>query len=323
MSLAPVDRPEHVLVLGSINVDLVVRGPRLPAVGETVVGGDFYRAAGGKGANQAVAAARLSRGSVAFVAAVGADDLGRDSLAALQGERLDLAYVRLLADVPTGVALILVDEQGRNLISVASGANSQLRPTVVDELPEDLFRRSRVVLASLETPLDTVVRFLARGRAAGCLTVLNPAPAVPGLAAASLLPLVDVLTPNEVEAAALSGFPVSDAGSAHAAGERLREQGAASVVVTRGEHGCTWVDSTTARSEPAYPVKSVDTTAAGDAFSGALAVALAEGATLAAAIEFALHAAAISVTRRGAQPSLPRRSELETGQGLLRDAPPD
>ncbi len=286
------------------------------------MGGDFYRAAGGKGANQAVAAARLSRGSVVFVAAVGADDLGRDSLAALQGECLDLTCVRTLAGVPTGVALILVDEQGRNLISVASGANAQLRPSVVDELPEDLFRRSRIVLASLETPLDTVVRFLARGRAAGCLTVLNPAPAAPGLTAASLLPLVDVLTPNEVEAAALAGFPVSDAASAHAAGERLREQGVSNVVVTRGEQGCTWVDSTTARSQSAYPVTAVDTTAAGDAFNGALAVALAEGASLAAAVEFALRAAAISVTRRGAQPSLPRRAELEADQGLFRDLPP-
>lgn len=300
-----------IVVLGSINTDLVIRGPRLPGPGETVVGGEFFSAPGGKGANQAVAAARLARDPVTFVAAVGDDDLGRASLAGLARENLDCDHVKTVAGQPSGVALILVDRKGENLISVASGANLHLLPDDVDALPDAAFAAARVLLACLEIPPTTVARGLARARHAGCRTILNPAPANREILDLGCLADVDLVTPNELEAAALAGLPVTDVESAITAARRLCELGCGAAIITLGSAGCVVAGDGEEVHLPAQPVDAVDTTAAGDAFNGALAVALAEGRSLIEAARWATAAAAISVTRPGAQPSLAARSELE------------
>ncbi len=282
----------------------------MPGPGETVLGGEFYRASGGKGANQAVAAARLGREIVTFVAAVGDDDFGRSSMEGLCRDNLDCRYVKTVASTPSGVALILVDGSGENSISVASGANEELMPADVDALPATLFAEASVFLTCLETPVPTVMRGLERAREAGCRTILNPAPADRSIVELGCLDRVDIATPNELEAAALTGLPVTDVDSAIEAGQRLRSLGCGSAVVTLGSAGCVVVDHGDATHIPARPVDAVDTTAAGDAFNGALAVALSEGKTLVDAARWAVTAAAISVTRAGAQPSLPTRAEL-------------
>lgn len=309
------DTSPRVIVLGSVNTDLVIRGPRLPRPGETVLGGVFYQAAGGKGANQAVAAARAARAPVALIAAVGDDGLGRAALEGFARENLHTAHVRVVPGGASGVALILVDETGENAISVASGANAVLRPEDVDAVPDELWSAARVFLTCLESPIDTVVRGLERAKRAGLTTILNPAPADVSICCEQVLRLVDILTPNEGEAALLTGMPVSDEVSAVAAARRLQAYGCGAVIVTRGPAGCVIVTDRFATdgvvSQPACPVQAVDTTAAGDAFNGALAVALSEGEPLVAAARFASHAAAISVTRQGAQPSLPVRGEID------------
>lgn len=307
-----------VLVLGSVNVDLVIRNDRLPRPGETIIGGEFYRAAGGKGANQAVAAARATARaqSVAFVAAVGDDDFGREALAGLERDGIDTRHVLRVARQPTGAALILVGG-GENLISVTSGANATLSPTRIDALPDALFATAKVLLAGFESPLPAVLRGLQRAKHAGLLTILNPAPAVPLAMCRDILPLIDVLVPNEHEAALLTDRRVTSAADAIAAGRVLQQAGAKEVIVTLGAHGAVWV-AADAVHIPARPVAAVDTVAAGDAFCGAFAGALAEGRSTLDAIHFASAAAAISVTRLGAQPSLPQRDEITS---LLAQAP--
>lgn len=300
-----------VIVLGSVNTDFVVRGSRLPRPGETVLGGTFFESPGGKGANQAVAAARAATRAVTFLAAVGSDRLGRESLARLRQERnLLVDYVRVAEEAVSGVALILLDQQGENLISVAPGANLQLRPEDIDRLPDEVFASARVLLASLESPVDTVLRALERAKRHGLITILNPAPALPEIMDSKPLELVDVITPNEHELAALTALPATNRGEVLAAARVLQAMGAKAVAVTRGPLGSvvieaqpTWVD--------AAVVAALDTTAAGDAFNGALAVRLAEGATLVDASRWANCAAALSVMRLGAQPSLATREEID------------
>jgi ribokinase len=309
-----------VLILGSVNTDLVIRSARLPRPGETVLGVEFYQAAGGKGANQAVAAARATgaHGKVTFIGAVGDDEYGKQSRRALLAEGIECSHLNEVTGVPSGIALILVDEQGENLISVASGANAHLLVGNLDAIPASLFQECKVFLACLESPLPTVERGLARAKELGLITILNPAPVENGAAVKCLLPLVDVLTPNELELAALAGMPVDTPESAAAAARIVQSLGARQIIVTLGAAGSVLVDeSGTAHHIPAFPVTPIDTTAAGDCFSGTLAIALAEGQSLLTAARFASAAAAISVTRRGAQPSLPRRNEIES---LLEDA---
>lgn len=307
--------PSAIIVLGSINTDLVVRGARLPRPGETVLGGEFYQAGGGKGANQAVAAARAARARVQFLAAVGDDLFGRESLARLADENLDTRYIQTIVGQPSGVALILVDAAGENMIGVASGANMHLLPADIDRLPDDTWRSASVFLASLETPIPTVAHGLARAQQAGLLTILNPAPAAREILAGNVLRHVDVLTPNEVEAAALTGLEITRAGMidtarAIAAARVLQQLGCRAVIVTLGATGVVVVE-TEAIHIPALPVTAVDATAAGDAFNGALAVALAEGRSLLEAAHWASRAAALAVGRSGAQPSLATRDEIE------------
>jgi ribokinase len=300
-----------IIVLGSVNTDFVVRGHVLPRPGHTVSGGIFFQSPGGKGANQAVAAARAASRPVALIAAVGDDHLGRESLVRLAAEpHLCTEYIRTIANVSSGVALICVDAQGENMISVAPGANLHLRPDDVDGLPDELFRGARVLLTSLESPLETVIRILQRARRHQVTTILNPAPADLQIMDSGVLELVDLVTPNEHELAALTHLPLEDREEMLAAARVLQALGAAAVVVTRGAAGCvvltdrpTWVE--------AVKVIPVDTTAAGDAFNGALAVCLSEGVSLIDAARWANCAAALCVTRRGAQPSLAQREAIE------------
>jgi len=299
-----------VIVLGSINVDLVIRGPKLPAPGQTVLGGNYFQTHGGKGANQAVAAARASLHPVTFLAAVGDDELGRQSLAALDQENLRCEWIKRVAGAPTGVALILVDERGENLISVASGANLQLLPEDVDAVGEDAWQQAGVFLASAESPLGAIERGLQKARQFDVKTIFNPAPVVDAAEMRCLLPLVDVATPNEFEAGQLTGINAVDVDAAIQAGLELRRLGCAAAVITLGPRGCVVIEEHPVHIA-AERVQAVDTTAAGDQFNGALAVALAEGRSLVDAARWANRAAAISVTRAGAQPSLCRRKEVD------------
>jgi ribokinase len=297
-----------VLVIGSYNTDLVMRCPRLPAPGETILGGTFAQHHGGKGANQAVAAARLATaGQVRFVAKVGDDAFGQQALMQLRAEGVDTACVRVAPGQPSGVALINVaTATGENSISVAAGANEHLRPADVDAALAAA--PGTVVVLQLETPLPTVRHAARQAAARGLRVVLNPAPAQP--LPAGLGADLYALTPNETEAETLTGVRVTDAATATRAAERLHAAGISRVVLTLGAQGAYWSDGTGAALVAAPAVQAVDTTAAGDCFTGALAVALAEGHALPDAVAFACRAAALAVTRPGAQASLPTRAEL-------------
>ncbi|MBI1310007.1 ribokinase [bacterium] len=303
----------QIIVLGSVNVDLVIRSPLLPRAGETVIGGAFYEAAGGKGANQAVAAARASAAPIGFIAAVGSDDFGRRSLKQLRGENILTQHVRMVEGAATGVALIMVDEHGENQISVASGANALLTPDDVAAVADEWFESAKVFVASLESPIETVISGLRRAKEHGLTTVLNPAPACEEIRNPEILKLVDVLTPNETEATFLSGWDVlEDLEDVCIWCEQLRQKGSRSVVITRGERGCVVREEVGDPSLIApYVVSAVDATAAGDCFNGALAAALAEGRTLIEAARFANAAAALSVQNTGAVPSLPTRTAID------------
>ncbi len=295
----------RVVVLGSSNTDMVVGVPHIPSVGETVLGSDMLVAAGGKGANQAVAAARLGA-HVTFLGAVGDDDLGSKAVRGLGGEHIDTEHVRVVEGVPSGVALITVDTQGRNAIAVAPGANSRLSPEDVRSA-QALIEESAVMLVQLEIPIDAVHEGLRVARAAGCRTVLNPAPVPAEGLQAEILRLVDVLTPNEGEASALVGMQ----GEASDLAQELLNRGVGAVVVTLGERGALVATPERQQTVPAHRVNVLDTTAAGDAFNGGLAVALAEGRDLFEAASFASAVAALSVTKRGAQPSMSTRDEVD------------
>ncbi|MGD8375688.1 MAG: ribokinase [Acidobacteriota bacterium] len=297
----------RIVVVGSANTDMVLQVSRIPAPGETVLGGTFATHQGGKGANQAVAAARAG-GRVTFVARVGRDDLGNRSLEGLRDGGVDCKLVTVTDAAPSGVALIFVDETGQNAIGVAPGANGTL--TVADlEAAGEALRSARVVLAQLEVPMDCIRHLGARTANAGDRFILNPAPAQP--LDEDLLPRVDILVPNESEASLLAGIEVTDRATAESAATALLAKGVGTVIVTRGEAGALIVTPEGSTDVPPYRVHAVDTTAAGDAFCGALAVALAEDRSLMDGVRFASAAAALSVTRPGAQPSLHHRSEIE------------
>lgn len=298
-----------IIVLGSINTDLVVKSDRLPKPGETVLGSEFFEADGGKGANQAVAAARLSREPVTFIAAVGDDAFGRHSLEGLARENLCQDYIRTVPDCPSGVAMIMVDANGENCISVASGANGCLSADDVDAVPDEVFASAKVFLACLESPLEAVMRGLRRAKDHGTLTILNPAPAIAELATHPLMKLVDVITPNQHEARSLVDADEARDLSSEEIGRRLIELGPRAAIITEGAAGAMLIDDKTTHI-PGVVANAIDTTAAGDAFNGAIAVALAESRSLVQAVEFANRAAAISVERLGAQPSLPTREEV-------------
>lgn len=298
----------RILVVGSANVDFTVAVPRLPHPGETVSGGTLSRSHGGKGANQAVAARRLGA-DVRFIACVGDDAAGRDVYAALRREGIDIGGVTISGAAPTGTALIVVDGEGRNQIAVAPGANCLLGGELVSARRRD-FAGAEVVMCQLETPLATVAWALNQARGHGAVTILNPAP-VPEEPLDELYPLVDYLTPNAGETERLSGTSIRDRKDAVKAAGLLRSRGVGVVIVTLGAEGVLACGPDGVAHAPAFPVKAIDTTAAGDAFNGALAVALAERRPLTEALRFANAAAALACTGRGAQASLPIRAEVE------------
>lgn len=294
-----------ILVVGSLNADVVARMTRLPAPGETVHGQSLAYHPGGKGLNQAVAAARLG-GTVAMIGCVGGDDTGTWLRRVAGSESVDVTHVLTRGDT-TGVALIQVAMNGINTIAVIGGANQSL--TAVDvtaaiaQLPE-----VGAVLVQLEVPLAAVTAALRAGRERGALTLLNPAPAMP--LPREVLSLCDVLVPNESEAAALSGRATMSAPECHAAAVHLHHMGARSVIVTRGSRGLVWVGDSGEGAVPAFGVDAVDTVAAGDAFCGGLAYALVHGHDWTQALRWASASAAVSTTRAGAVSSLPSRAEV-------------
>lgn len=296
-----------IVVVGSSNTDLVIKTDRIPEPGETVLGGRFMMAAGGKGANQAVAAQRLG-GDVTFVACVGDDLFGTNAAEAYRKEGMNTGFISVKCGVPSGVASIFVDANAENVIVVAPGANSELGKAEIDEAKAEI-AAADFVLMQLETPMESVEYAADRAFDAGTRIVLNPAPAA--TLSDTLLSKLWLITPNRTEAQLLSGLPVTTAEEAAAAAEALCAKGVKNVIITLGSKGAYVLSEDFRGIVPANPVKAVDTTAAGDTFNGALCVALSEGRSLHDACRFAAKASAIAVTRMGAQPSIPYRRELE------------
>jgi ribokinase len=292
----------HIVVLGSVNADLVLRCERLPGPGETVHGREFKVLPGGKGANQAVAAARLGA-AVSFIGCVGADDHGREARRRLAAEGIELTHLAEVAQ-PTGVAMILVDDRGQNSIALSAGANAALGVAQVDAAAA-LIGSAALLVCQLESPLAAVARAMAIAHAAGVPVLLNPAPAQ--ALPAALLRQVDILVPNESEAAVLLGAALAPADAA----ARLRERGPATVIVTLGADGVQCADEHANLHAPAPRTRAVDTTGAGDTFIGAFAAARCAGAALHAAIAHAQQAAAFSVARPGTIDAMPYARDLQ------------
>ena len=299
----------RVVVLGASLMDMNLRLDRLPRPGETRLGHRYFTMPGGKGANQAVAA-RRGGGEVTFLSAFGDDEPGRQVRDRYFAEGIDLRHARVFESEATGVALILVGEDGENLIGVAMGANARLTAGWVDELPAEVFEPPGVLLVSLEVPIEVVRRAVERAHQAGMTVVLNPAPATSGLAEDGLLSMVDVLTPNQSEAQILAGL-VEGAGGPEPLVGALLGRGAKAVVLTLGAEGCLVAEGKSRTSLPAHHVEVVDTVGAGDAFNGALAEGLAGGLSLVEAASRANAAGAIAVTRPGAQGALPDRPAID------------
>ncbi|CAN5475295.1 ribokinase [soil metagenome] len=297
----------QILVVGSSNTDMVVKTRKLPAPGETVLGGTFLMNPGGKGANQAVGAARLG-GQVTFVAKVGNDIFGQQAVSGFQQEGINTAYILTDDEHPSGVALINVDDAGENCITVAPGSNAYLQPgdtdTAFQQTPTD-----SLVLLQLEIPLPTVEHVVRQAAVRNLRVILNPAPAqkLP----TDLFPNLFLITPNETEAELLTGVHVTDLTTAEQAAQKFHEMGVPNVVITLGSKGAYLHSGTSGQLITSPAVKAVDSTAAGDCFNGALTVALAEGKSLPDAVAFGCQAASISVTRMGAQASMPKRSEVK------------
>jgi ribokinase len=300
-----------IVVVGSLNMDFVVRVPHLPSPGETVLGRDFRMIPGGKGANQASAAGRLAATSlVRMVGRVGYDIFADQLKASLAASGVDVRAIAGTKAQSTGVALIWVDDSGQNSIVVASGANFSFAAADVEGV-RSAFRDARYALFQLETPLSTVAAALRLARSEGARTILDPAPAQ--ALPREVLEEIDILTPNEAEACMLLGRPPSrvSAADAPALAKTVLAMGPQAVVLTLGDRGCLYVDSKSEIYSPAFPVQAVDSTAAGDTFNGALAVALTEEFPIDKALRFANAAAGISVTRDGAQASIPSRAEVD------------
>lgn len=296
-----------ILVIGSSNMDLVIQVPRCPAAGETLFGSSFTTNYGGKGANQAVAVARIGSG-VTFMTKLGNDTFGQQMRQHFSEEGMDLTHILTDAESPTGTALITVEDKGENRIIVVPGANARLTENDVESLSAEI-NSCRFVLTQLEIPLPTVLRVAEMTSAAGKQLILNPAPARP--LPDSLLQKVFLITPNETEAEILTGIRVSDVESARRAALWFREKGVQQIVITMGSQGAFVFTDDFQGMVPAYKVKAIDTTAAGDVFNGALTVALSEGKTTADAARFGCAASALAVMRPGAQSSIPTRTEID------------
>lgn len=307
---------KKIVVVGSSNMDMVVKTDHIPVPGETVLSGSFFMNAGGKGANQAVAVARLG-GEVVFISKLGNDLFGKQFSQLFNHEGIDTHLIQFDESLPSGVALITVDQAGENSIVVASGANANLQN---DDLKGALstIDTAGIVLLQLEIPIQTVNYVVNYAAANGVSVILNPAPAQ--VLSPELLSGVDILTPNKTEAGMLAGMEVTNLETAGAAARIICEKGVKHVVVTMGSLGAVICENGELSVQSVRKVETVDSTAAGDVFNGALAVALAEGKVLKDAVAFACDAASISVTRLGAQSSIPYRNELIAAQLQLAGA---
>lgn len=299
-----------IIVIGSSNTDMVIKADKFPLPGETVLGGKFLMNPGGKGANQAVSAVRLG-GKVTFIAKVGNDIFGRQALQQFQRETIDTQYITIDPEHPSGVALINVDGNGENCISVAPGSNNQLKPEDI-EIALQSVDPETIILLQLEIPLPTVDYIIRKSHKKGLKVILNPAPAQ--TLPVDLFPLLYLITPNETEAELLTGIRVTDINTAKKAALKLQELGVQNVIITLGPKGAYLQTNSISELVKAPEVIAVDTTAAGDCFNGALSLAISENYTLQNAVAFACKAAAISVTRMGAQSSIPYRKDIEDAE---------
>lgn len=297
---------KKIVVVGSTNVDLIIKSDKIPKQGETVLGGTFYKAAGGKGANQAVAASRAG-GDVSFISCVG-DEYGDESIEGFRKDGINVEYVKKDPNVATGIALILVDKNGENSISVASGANLSLTASDIHKA-QQIIKDADVLLMQLESPIEVVEAAAKIASMAGVKTILNPAPAQP--LSDELLKCITILTPNESETELLTGIEVKNETDAINAASVLLKKGIEVVIITIGSKGALLATKDETKIISGHKVEAKDTTAAGDIFNGALAIAISENKSLDEAIHFANAAAAVSVTRMGAQPSAPKRQEIE------------
>ena len=296
---------KSILVIGSSNTDMTAKTAELPRTGETVLGGVFTMGAGGKGANQAVAAQRLG-GKVKFICKVGKDMFGDNSIAQYEKEGLDTSGI-LRSNLPSGVALIYVDSHAENCIVVASGANGDLTEEDIEKSRKDL-EGCDILLLQLESPIPSVLKAAKIAHQAGKTVVLNPAPACP--LPEEIFRNIDLFIPNETELSTFSGIEVKDVESAQKAAAAMQAKGVGKLIVTMGSKGALICEGGPAIFVPAHKVKAVDTTAAGDTFCGALCVAISEGKTLKEAAEFACAASALTVQKMGAQNSIPYRKDL-------------
>lgn len=294
-----------IIVIGSSNTDMVIKTDKLPLPGETKLGGIFFMNAGGKGANQAVAVERTG-GNVTFVTKVGNDIFGKQAIAGFEKENINTGYVFIDEEAPSGTALIMVNEQGENCIAVAPGANANLLPSDIKKVKN--INRAEIILMQLEIPIETISAVIKNAKANKQKVILNPAPAQ--RLDDGLLSGLFMITPNETEAYFLTGIKVFDEVSASQAAGVFISKGVQNVVITMGASGAYILSDGISKMVPVNPVKAVDTTAAGDVFNGALAVAISEGKGIEEAVSFANKAAAISVTRIGAQCSVPYRKEI-------------
>lgn len=298
---------KKIIVIGSCNTDMVIKSERLPVPGETIIGGMFMMNPGGKGANQAVAAARLG-GNVTFVAKTGNDLFGKQSLELFKTEGIKTDYIFSDPKNPSGVALISVDAWGENCIVVAPGANATLTPNDISKTKAEI-ESSEMLLMQLEIPMETVEYAAEVAYNKGVKVILNPAPAQ--VLSSKLLKYLYIITPNKIEAEMLSGIKVTDWESARKAADVISEKGVVIVVITLGAQGALIKHGDQYHRIDAIPVVAVDTTAAGDTFCGGLCVGLSKGMTVPDSVRFACKAAAISVTRMGAQSSIPYKKEME------------
>lgn len=304
--------PRKIVVIGSSNTDMVIKSKKLPAPGETVLGGTFLMNPGGKGANQAVAAARLG-GNVSFICKTGNDLFANRAKEGYEQEGINTRFILKNNDVPSGIALVTVDDAGENCIVVAPGANDTLTPDDIEQAKEEI-ASANLLIMQLEIPIDTVTAAARIAHENGVKVILNPAPAPAEPLPDKLLSMIDTLVPNRCEAGLLAGIEVSDWDSAEKAARILHDKGTKNILITLGSLGSLCFDGSDFTRIKAFKVKTVDTTAAGDTFCGALCVALSEGQELVEAARFASLVASVSVTRLGAQNSVPYRQEIDEMQ---------